>query len=257
MAQSVDPARLSDHIKVLASDAFEGRGPGTPGEAKAIAYIAEQFKADGLSPAGDRGGWTQAVTLRSFHPVGEVRTAFNIGGRLRPLKWLDEIVVRTMLPIPRVSVKDAPLVFVGYGVSAPERHWDDFKGVDLHGKIAVVLVNDPDFELGARRRPVRPVRRQGGDLLRPLDLQVRGDGPPGRGRGADRPRDRARRPMAGRRCATPTAIRNSTWSATTRPRPTPRSRAGSSATSPWPCSRPPAWTSKPRRSAPGPRRSPR
>jgi Zn-dependent M28 family amino/carboxypeptidase len=147
MAQSSLSARLSAHIKVLASDAFEGRGPGTPGETKAIAYIADQFKADGLSPAGDNGGWTQAVTLRSFQPVGEVMTSVTIAGRARPLKWLDEIVARTLLPIPHVAVHDAPLVFVGYGVSAPERKWDDFKGVDLHGKIAVVLVNDPDFEL--------------------------------------------------------------------------------------------------------------
>ena len=146
-AQSIDPARLSAHIKVLASDAFEGRGPGTPGETKTIAYVAGQFKAEGLSPAGDGGGWTQAVTLRSFHPVGEVRTSVTIAGQVRPLKWLDEIVTRTLLPISHLTVKNAPLVFVGYGVSAPERRWDDFKGADLRGKIAVVLVNDPDFEL--------------------------------------------------------------------------------------------------------------
>lgn len=143
----VDPAKLSAHIKALASNEFEGRGPGTPGETKAIGYIENQFKADGLIPAGDGGGWTQAVTLRSFHPVGEVKTSLSVNGVSRPLKWLDEIVVRTLLPVPHVAVANAPLVFVGYGVSAPERHWDDFKGVDLKGKIAVVLVNDPDFEL--------------------------------------------------------------------------------------------------------------
>ena len=142
-----DPAKLSAHIKALASDAFEGRGPGTPGEARTIDYIENQFKADGLVPGGDAGGWTQAVTLRSFHPTGEIRTSLTVGGHTEPLKYLDQIVVRTLLPVPHVSVTNAPLVFVGYGVSAPERHWDDFKGVDLKGKIAVVLVNDPDFEL--------------------------------------------------------------------------------------------------------------
>ncbi len=147
IAQHIDPARLSAHIKVLASDAFEGRGPGTRAETKTIDYIISQFKADGLAPGGDAGGWTQAVTLRSFHPVGEIKTSFTVAGRAEPLKSLDQIVVRTLLPVPRVSVVNAPLVFVGYGVSAPERHWDDFKGVDLKGKIAVVLVNDPDFEL--------------------------------------------------------------------------------------------------------------
>ncbi len=142
-----DPAKLSAHIKVLASDALEGRGPGTRAETKTIDYIESQFKADGLRPAGDAGGWTQAVTLRSFHPVGEIKSSFTVAGRNEPLKWLDQIVIRTLLPVPHVSVADAPLVFVGYGVNAPERHWDDFKGVDLKGKIAVVLVNDPDFEL--------------------------------------------------------------------------------------------------------------
>ena len=146
-AQHIDPAKLSAHIKVLASDDFEGRGPGTRAELKTIDYIVSQFKADGLAPAGDGGDWTQAVTLRSFHPVGEIKTSLTVNGHSQSLAWLDQIVVRTLLPVPHVSVADAPLVFVGYGVSAPERHWDDFKGVDLKGKIAVVLVNDPDFEL--------------------------------------------------------------------------------------------------------------
>ncbi len=142
-----DPAKLSAHIQILASDAFEGRGPGTRAETKSIDYIAGQFKAVGLSPVGEDGGWTQAVTLESFAPAGQIKTAFTVNGEAQPLKPLDQIVMRTLLPVSHVSLKDAPLVFVGYGVSAPERHWDDFKGVDLKGKIAVVLVNDPDFEL--------------------------------------------------------------------------------------------------------------
>jgi Zn-dependent M28 family amino/carboxypeptidase len=146
-APSADPARLSAHIETLASDAFEGRGPATSGERKAVAYIEAQYRALGLAPAGDHGGYAQDVPLRRFVTPGPIDVAVSLGGHPRPLKELDEIVVHTLLPTAHVSVKAAPLVFVGYGVDAPERHWDDFKGVDLKGKIAVVLINDPDFEM--------------------------------------------------------------------------------------------------------------
>ena len=144
---AVDPAKLSEHIRVLASDAFEGRGPATPGEDKSVAYISGQMKALGLSPAADDGGWTQAVPLRRFETPGPITVSFTLGGASRPLTELNDIVVHTEVPTDHVSVKDAPLVFIGYGVDAPERRWDDFKGYDLKGKIAVVLVNDPDFEM--------------------------------------------------------------------------------------------------------------
>jgi len=143
----IDPHRISEHIRTLASDAFEGRGPGTPGETKSVAYIVDQFQAIGLKPAGDHGGWTQAVPLRRFETPGPIAVSFNLNRRPRPLTETEDIVVHTLLPTPRVAVKDAPLVFIGYGVKAPERGWDDFKGYDLKGKIAVVLINDPDFEM--------------------------------------------------------------------------------------------------------------
>ena len=146
-AAPIEPAKISEHIRILASDAFEGRGPATPGEDRAVAYISGQLQTLGLMPAGDNGGWTQAVPLRRFETPGPIDVSFTLGGRARPLKELDEIVVHSLLPTGHVKVTDAPLVFVGYGVSAPERHWDDFKGYDLKGKIAVVLINDPDFEM--------------------------------------------------------------------------------------------------------------
>lgn len=142
----IDPHRLSEHIRVLASDAFEGRGPGTPGEEKSVAYIEAQYKALGLAPAGDQGGWTQAVPLRRFETPGPIHTAFIANGVRHDLAELDDIVVHTLLPVDHVAIASAPLVFIGYGVAAPERGWDDFKGYDLKGKIAVVLINDPDFE---------------------------------------------------------------------------------------------------------------
>jgi len=152
-APTFDAQRLSDHVKVLASDAFEGRGPATAGETKAVAYIIAQMKAAGLQPGGDlvngRRGWTQDVPLLRSSIEGTPRLSFDVAGREQALAQGEQIAVRAALTGARqVSIKDAPLVFVGYGVKAPERNWDDFKGVDLHGKIMVVLVNDPDYETG-------------------------------------------------------------------------------------------------------------
>ena len=145
----IDGKRLSDHIKVLASDEYQGRGPATAGETKATAYIADQFKKIGLTPAGDKGGWMQAVPLRRFETPGKIEVGFTLNGKARALTELQDIVVHTQVPTSHVTVKNAPLVFIGYGVHAPERKWDDFKGVDIKGKIAVVLINDPDFEMEA------------------------------------------------------------------------------------------------------------
>jgi len=146
----INPATLSQHVKVLASDAFEGRSPATPGETKAVSYIIEQFKAAGLKPGGDSkgpwGAWVQDVPLARFQVTGPITFSLTAGGRTDALTQSQQVVARTLLPVDHVSIKDAPLVFVGYGVTAPERHWDDYKGVDLHGKIAVVLINDPDYE---------------------------------------------------------------------------------------------------------------
>lgn len=142
-------ARISDHIKMLASDAFEGRGPATPGETKTVAYIIEQMKAAGLQPGGPVGKgqrqWTQDVPLLRSEISGQ--PTVSIGGKA--LTQGNEIAIRAPMNGQKtVDIANAPLVFVGYGVKAGERNWDDFKGVDLHGKIMVVLINDPDFETG-------------------------------------------------------------------------------------------------------------
>ncbi|MDP3747739.1 MAG: M28 family metallopeptidase [Phenylobacterium sp.] len=153
LAADLDPAKISGHIQVLASDAFEGRGPATEGEKKTVAYIAEQFKAVGLKPGGDlkdgQRAWTQDVPLARFETKGPVTVSVTSGGATQSWTQGEEIAIRAaQTGVDHVSVKDAPIVFVGYGVTAPERKWDDFKGVDLKGKIALVLVNDPDFEGG-------------------------------------------------------------------------------------------------------------
>ncbi|MET0225461.1 MAG: M28 family metallopeptidase, partial [Dokdonella sp.] len=152
-APSFDAKRLSDEVKTLSSDAFEGRGPATPGETKTVAYVIEQMKGAGLQPGGDlkdgKRGWTQAVPLARSEISGTPKLAVAVGGKAQSLSQGEEIAVRAAMDGSRaVAVKDAPLVFLGYGVDAPERKWDDFKGVDLHGKIGIVLINDPDFETG-------------------------------------------------------------------------------------------------------------
>ena len=144
-AVRIDPARMSNMVRTLASDEYEGRAPGTAGEAKTIAYIAEQFRLAGLEPAGENGGWMQRVPLvRTQLGKGAVTAAMQ--GRPVPLRVPDDIYLSTVRETDRARIDSAPMVFVGYGVAAPERQWDDFKGVDLRGKVAVFLVNDPDFE---------------------------------------------------------------------------------------------------------------
>jgi Zn-dependent M28 family amino/carboxypeptidase len=150
-APKVDPARLSAHVKTLASDEFEGRAPASPGEQKTVAYIIEQMKAVGLEPGGDlKNGtrsWTQDVPLAQFNTDGPVNVTVAAGGQRRNLAQGKDVAVRAAATnIDRVQFKDAPLVFLGYGVTAPERKWDDYQGIDMRGKIGIVLVNDPDFE---------------------------------------------------------------------------------------------------------------
>ena len=145
----VNMQRMSDITRTLASDAFQGRAPGTAGEDKTIPYLIEQFKAAGLEPAGEHGGWTQEVPLIHTQLKAPVNVSVAQGGQTLQLKFPDDIYLGTTRPVDRVAIANAPMVFVGYGVTAPERGWDDFKGVDLKGKVAVMLVNDPDFEAAA------------------------------------------------------------------------------------------------------------
>lgn len=140
----ISPDRLSADVRTLASESFQGRAPGTPGEAKTIDWLVAQFQAMGLRPGGRDGQWTQAVPLVRTR-IGEGPVSAN------GVAWTQgrDVYLSSVRPDARETVRGAPLVFVGYGVAAPERKWDDFKGVDLKGKVAVFLVNDPDFEAAA------------------------------------------------------------------------------------------------------------
>ena len=145
----IDPAALTRTVRIISADDFEGRGPATPAEAKTVDFITKQFMAAGLKPAGADGSWTHPVPLARFEVTGEAKYSLTAGGVTKTLARGDDVVARTFLPVPHVSIVNAPLVFVGYGTKAPECGWDDIKGVDLKGKIAVVLINDPDFEAPA------------------------------------------------------------------------------------------------------------
>ena len=146
---TVDPDRMNAHVQVLASDAFGGRGPTTQDETRTVEYIADQFEALGLEPAGENGTWFQTVPINRFLHDGPATFTAKTPKGSQTLTRATQVIVGSHRPADRITISDAPLVFVGYGVTAPERQWDDFKGVDLKGKIMVVLVNDPDFETPA------------------------------------------------------------------------------------------------------------
>ena len=145
-AQAIAPDRLESSVRTLASDLFQGRAPGTIGEERTIGYLVGRFEALGLEPGGPDGQWVQTVPLLHTQLGTPTQLAVTQGSATTPWTFGENVYVSTLQPKDNVSIDKAPMVFVGYGVSAPERGWDDFKGVDLKGKVAVFLVNDPDFE---------------------------------------------------------------------------------------------------------------
>jgi Zn-dependent M28 family amino/carboxypeptidase len=140
---AIDTATIMQHIRVLSADSLMGRQPGTPGEDKAVAYIEGQFKAIGLAPGNTDGTYIQKVPLVGITVKNSPSMTFTKGGTSKTLKWRDDFVAWTKHVSPSASLDKSELVFVGYGVEAPEFKWDDFKGVDVTGKTIVVLVNDP------------------------------------------------------------------------------------------------------------------
>jgi len=142
---SIDSQRLSNIVKVLASDEFEGRAPGGPGEAKTIEFLIDQFQSVGLEPGGTDGTWTHAVPLIHTQLASNGRLSVSVGDMSQ--NWVQglDVAVSTVRPVDKINIQSAPLVFVGFGASAPERNWDDYGEIDLTGKIAIFLVNDPDF----------------------------------------------------------------------------------------------------------------
>ncbi len=136
---------MKEATRTLSSDEFEGRAPGTPGEAKTLAYLVEQFQKAGLQP-GNNGSWFQDVPLVAITAQNVSPLSFTGGSQPMSLKYGPEFVAGTYRVTPNIAVKDSPVVFVGYGINAPEKGWNDYAGVDVKGKTVVILVNDPDWE---------------------------------------------------------------------------------------------------------------
>ncbi|HMB81853.1 MAG TPA: M28 family metallopeptidase, partial [Vicinamibacterales bacterium] len=139
---AIDLDALLAHTKVLSSDEFEGRAPGTKGEDLAVNYLADQFKKVGLKPGNTDGTYFQKVPLVGITPA-PAPLVFAKGAQHQTLKWKDDVVAWTKHVADSASIDNSELVFVGYGVVAPEFDWDDYKGVDVKGKTLVMLVNDP------------------------------------------------------------------------------------------------------------------
>src|ERR1700752_3120888 len=135
--------RILGHIRTLSSDEFEGRGPGSKGEQLTIQYLQDQFRSAGLEPGNPDGTYLQSVPLVSITPDAKTMT-LTLTGHARTLtpKFQDDFVAWSKRVTDTSSI-DADMIFVGYGVQAPEFQWDDFKGADVKGKVLVVLVNDP------------------------------------------------------------------------------------------------------------------
>ena len=135
---------LEEMVRTLASDEFEGRAPSTPGEDKTVAYLIEKFKAAGLQP-GNKGSWTQDVPTVEITAQNSAGLAVTGGKDTMLFAYGKDFVAGSYRVTPQTDIRDAELVFVGYGINAPELGWNDYAGIDMKGKIAVILVNDPDW----------------------------------------------------------------------------------------------------------------
>jgi len=140
--ESIKGGEILNHIKVLASDEFEGRGPGTPGEEKTVAYLTEQFRKMGLKPGNPDGTYVQPVPLVGFQ-AKQVNGSFESAGKSVALTFPKDFVAVSRRMAQEIKVENSEVVFVGYGVVAPEYGWDDYKGLDVRGKTVIMLVNDP------------------------------------------------------------------------------------------------------------------
>jgi Zn-dependent M28 family amino/carboxypeptidase len=144
---AIAPGDFAEHVKVLSSDAFEGRGPGTPGEEKTVEYIKAQMQRIGLQP-GNHGEWFQTVPMVETTADPSTSLQLEVAGKPRTLAFGDDMVIGTRSGQPEVKIDGSELVFVGYGVDAPEQQWNDYAGIDVKGKTVVMLVNDPGFHAG-------------------------------------------------------------------------------------------------------------
>jgi Zn-dependent M28 family amino/carboxypeptidase len=142
-AREITESLIRGHVRFLSSDLLEGRGPATRGDRLAQEYIAAQMEALGLEPGAPNGTYVQSFDVVGIETKNPPTTTFKKGAETLELKYLEEFIAFSGVEKPEVALKDAELVFAGYGITAPEYQWDDFKGADLKGKVLVVMNNDP------------------------------------------------------------------------------------------------------------------
>ena len=143
-SNDIDEIAYRNHVWKLASDDFEGRKPGTPGEEKTVAYLTEQFRKLGLKP-GNGQSFVQQVPM--VETVAGADTALSVAGRSGTIRFANgqDMVIWSKPGLPEAELRRSDLVFVGYGIVAPEYAWNDYAGIDVHGKTVLVLVNDPGY----------------------------------------------------------------------------------------------------------------
>ena len=147
-AQDFSAARISDDIRTISADAFQGRYPGTEGERLVLSWLQAQYEAMGLQPGGPGGEWLQPVELKRYSPVaGAAASWTGPDGRNHDLVLGTDITVRTVSNDGQASIRNAGLVFAGHGIHAPERNWDDYGDLDVRGKVVVVAASEPDGDL--------------------------------------------------------------------------------------------------------------
>lgn len=144
----IQASRIKEHVRILAGDEFQGRGPTQAGEEKTVGYLARIFQAAGLEPGGPGGSWYQDVPLIRYDRVGPVRISLSVNGASLPLRAGTDITASSRI-LGETRLDRAPLVFVGYGIDDPAIGWNNCGDMDLKGKVAVFLANDPDFEAAA------------------------------------------------------------------------------------------------------------
>jgi hypothetical protein len=143
-AKEITPELIRSHIRFLASDLLEGRGPATRGDQLAEEYIATEMEAMGLTPGAPGGGWVQKVPLVGITPKVPETMRIQAGSQSATFRYRDDFMAFSGVQKPQAEIADAEIVFVGYGIVAPEYQWDDYKGVDLKGKILLMMNNDPE-----------------------------------------------------------------------------------------------------------------
>lgn len=140
----IDDTAYGDHVRVLASDDFQGRKPGTPGEDKTVSYLIEKFHKLGLKP-GNGASYVQQVPLVQITAAADATLTVSGAGGSRDLAFGKDMVIWSKRAVPEISVTRSEMVFVGYGIVAPEYSWNDYANLDVHGKTVVVLANDPGY----------------------------------------------------------------------------------------------------------------